>query len=75
MESHDTDNTLKGDNGWNSNFYTLLPRLLIFVAHIPPIITMHAAEFHWYLSDTFWVMIFVFGNKDLHSKPISSHKF
>ena len=29
------------------NFYIFSPRTLIFVTHIPPVTTMHAAKFHW----------------------------
>ena len=60
-----------------SNFYNFPPRMLIFGTRMPPAETMHAAKFYWCPSDTFWVMIFffVFGSKDLNSKPISSHKF
>ena len=58
-----------------SNFYNFPTRMLIFGTHMPPTVTMHDAKSHWCVSDTFWVMIFVFGNKDLHSKPIPSQKF
>ena len=39
-----------------------------FLVPIPPIITKHTEKFHWCLSDIFWVMIFLFGNRDLFSK-------
>ena len=39
--------TIKGGAmGEISNFYNFSPRLFIFVTHIPPIITIHAAKFH-----------------------------
>ena len=58
-----------------SNFYNFPPRMLIFGTHMPPAVSMHAAKFHLCLSDSFQLWFFVFGNKDLNSKPISSHKF
>ena len=67
---------LRGTMGEISNFYNYPPRMLIFGTHMPPAVTMHAAKFHLYLSDSFSDMtFFVFGSKDLNSKPISSHKF
>ena len=36
-----------------SNFYNFPPKMLIFGTLMPPAVTMHAAKFHWCLSDTF----------------------
>ena len=56
-------NSLRGATGEISNFYNLSARLLIVNIHIPPIINTHTSKFRSSLSDTFWIMIFLFFEK------------
>ena len=66
---------LRGAMDEISNFYNIPPRMLIFSPHKPPAVTMHAANFIDVSLKLFELWFFVFGSKDLNSKPISSHKF
>ena len=43
-----------------SNFYNFSPRIFIFGSHIPPIITIHDANFHWFLYIHFKLWLFYF---------------
>ena len=46
QHNSNTQRMLRGAMGEISNLYKFSPRMLIFVTHIPPIITIHAAKFH-----------------------------